>query len=599
MDAGQLNIGKVFGQDRRYIVPLFQRPYVWNREKQWEPLWEDVRKVAERLMSNQPVRPHFLGAIVLDQVRHPTGHTEMRTVIDGQQRLTTIQLILEAFCDFCEVAGLEKHHKAMLKLSRNDDPLSESDDEKFKVWPTNVDREHYRRVMEAHNPEQLCKEYGCKKLVDAVGHPIADGYLFFYSAVSAWVGSDGQVDSRVEALYKTVREYLRVVVIDLDDRDDAQLIFETMNARGTPLLPSDLVKNFLFHRAQQEGDQAEQIYEKLWRPFDDAAHYWRKELGRGHAQRARIDSFLQHYLTVMLCDEVGVSHLYSAFRDFLTAPKTGKAREVLASIRQYAQVFQRFDDTTSPTRVSLFFQRLQVMDISTAYPFLMEVFVKLGDDDPATVQILVDLESFLVRRMICQLNTRGYGSLFVDLLKAVSKGNDPARQVRDFLLSSDAESTRWPDDEELRGAWIDYPIYRGLIKPRVRMILEGLELQLHHKKSELLQFGEKLTIEHLMPRKWRKHWPMSDLDGEKAEARRDRVLHTMGNLTLINKRLNPAISNGPWDKKRKEILKYSALNLNRQLDENPTWDEDCIEGRGATLFKEAVRIWPRPKGPAA
>src|SRR6185369_15763873 len=113
----------------------------------------------------------------LDQLITQTGKVETRLVIDGQQRLTTLQILLEAFCDLCAERGHERHHKALIKLTRNDDPMSEDEDEEFKVWPTNVDQEHFRRVMRCQSPQELRKLYGTKANAE-VGHPIADGYLY-------------------------------------------------------------------------------------------------------------------------------------------------------------------------------------------------------------------------------------------------------------------------------------------------------------------------------------------------------------------------------------------------------------------------------------
>jgi len=291
---------------------------VWTQDEQWEPLWLDIRALAERLLEGREVRPHFMGAIVLDYVRKPTGHVETRTVIDGQQRLTTLQLFLEAFSDFCEAGGDERHAKALLKLTRNSDPLSEDKDEDFKVWPTNVDQDHFRKVMEADSPAELLRSYGKKATSVAIGKPIADAYLFFHRAIEEWVGADKPAASeRVAALYRAIREHLQMVVIDLGRDNDAQMIFETLNARGTSLLPSNLVKNFLFHELQKEGHALDDLYKKYWRRFDEDDEHWREEVGRGHARRARIDLFLQHYLTLMRGDEVEVGHLYSTFRDFV------------------------------------------------------------------------------------------------------------------------------------------------------------------------------------------------------------------------------------------------------------------------------------------
>ncbi len=431
MDAGTLSIKQIFGQDRRHVVPLFQRPYVWKREEQWEPLWEDIRKVAERLCQEQQSRPHFMGAIVLDQLRSPTGHVETRLLIDGQQRLTTIQLFLEAFCDLCAATAPEKYHKAVLKLTRNDDPMSDDDDEVFKVWPTNVDQEHFRRVMLARSPEELRKSYGAKKGAKTVGQQLADAYLFFHEAIGTWLAPDQSgFEERLEALYNAVRECIRLVVIDLGKEDDAQLIFETLNARGTPLLPSDLVKNFLFHRAQVAGEQLDALYKKYWEPFDAETSYWRESLGRGHARRARIDTFLQHYLVLKNGEDVGVAHLYAAFRDYASSDAAGSAVGVMQSIRQYAEVYQRFDQMPADSREALFFDRLSATEITTAYPFLLELLAKYREDEAAVRAVLVDVESWLVRRMVCQLSTRGYNRFFIDLLPALIEGDgDVASRV--------------------------------------------------------------------------------------------------------------------------------------------------------------------------
>jgi hypothetical protein len=593
LDTGTLSVKKIFGQDRRHVVPLFQRPYVWQRDKQWEPFWEDIRKLAEKLRRGEKPRPHFLGAIVLDQMPKPTGQVETRLVIDGQQRLTTLQIFLEAFCDLCAERGLEKHHKALLKLTRNDDPMSEDENEVFKVWPTNVDQEHFCGVMRCESPDELRKKYGVKE-GNEVGHAIADGYLYFYAAIGEWFSCqpDGQAEA-LDALFDAARDYVRLVVIDLDKEDDAQLIFETLNARGTPLLPSDLVKNFLFHRAHFTEQPLEKLYADYWRFFDEDTSYWRRELGRGHARRHCIDIYLQHYLTLQKRDEVPVAHLYVVFREF--AGQNADARELLASIKRYADVYRSFDEFVPGSREGRFFDWVGALDITTAYPPLMELFARYGDDTATVHPILDDIESFLVRRMICQLSTRGYNRLFLDLLRELMKeSGTPAERVREFLLSSTAESNRWPKDAEFQEAWINQPVYQRLVQRRVRMILEALERRLRTSKSEKIALEEKLTVEHLLPQEWRKHWPLPDGADEAAEQRRERILHTLGNLTLLNRKLNPAVSNSAWKKKRPELLKHSLLRLNHELTYFSEWDEQCIENRSRQLFEVARSIWTHP-----
>jgi hypothetical protein len=590
LKANPHNIGSILSQVLRFVVPLFQRRYVWNKRDHWAPLWADIRKVAERVLSKQPAKPHFLGAIVLDRLANPTGHLETRWLIDGQQRMTTIQLFLEAVCNLCATAGNEDYHKAFLGLTRNDHPLSKEPDQKFKVWPSYFDQEDFRRVMDIHSPADLRKAYGADADAEEVGHGMADAYLFFHRVLGEWFLPAGDsFKDRAEALFAAVYNHLMLVVIDLDHEDDAQLIFETLNARGTPLLPSDLIKNHLLHRGTLESEKPEALYKQYWQSFDKEK-YWRKETGRGHAKRARIDVFFQNYLSVQRGEEVAVGHLYSDFQDHVEKTKT-TAKAVLESVQKYARVFHGLDDPAPGSSEALFLWRLKTMEHLTAYPFLMELFVRYADQPDEIRQVLADVESFLVRRLICNLTARGYNRLFLDLAQKLSKTNGQASAlVRHFLLASDAESNRWPRDDEFKTAWLDTPILRTVRKQRVRMILEALEMQLHTGKTEAIEFKEKLQIEHLLPRHWQKHWPLPEQPDAAAE--RARLLHTFGNLTLLTRKLNPAVSNGPWEKKQKQILEHSSLNLNRKLPDH--WGENEIIERGKALFEVAKAIWPRP-----
>lgn len=594
MDARTLSIREMFSQDRRHVVPLFQRPYVWTRVDQWEPLWEDITSVTTLLLEGKACSPHFLGAIVLDQVRMPTGRLETRLIIDGQQRLTTIQVLLQAFCDVCAARNAERHQKSLLKLTRNDDPMSEDPDEAFKVWPTNVDQEHFRRVMRAASLDELRQAY--RVAGNALGHPLADAYCFFFESISDWLSPQQQhSEIRLDRLFDTIRDLLKMVVIDLGREDDPQVIFETLNARGTPLWASDLVKNYLFHRARLEGASQEALYTRYWRPFDVDHEYWRAKIGVGRVLRPRLDVFLHNFLTFRKADDVPIGHLYTTFREW-SKEGAATAEHYLADFNRYAAVFRSFDDMEPHSRVGLFFRRLQVMETTTAYPFLLELFGPHPGSPDDLSAIVSDLESFLVRRLICHLTTKNYNRLFLDLLGAL-RGTDgtPVSRVRRFLSSQEGDSTRWPSDDEFREAWLEHPVFRQMNQRRLRMVLEALERQLYTGMTEQVDVVETLTIEHLIPQEWRRHWPLpSSLSQEEAERRRERALHTIGNLTLLTARLNPSISNEAWENKRKSILDHSRLALNRQFQEQGVWNEDEIARRGTSLFQLALEVWPHP-----
>lgn len=597
MDAGTLDLKTIFGQDRRHVVPLYQRPYVWEEKKQWEPLWSDVEAVARRLLANESTRAHFLGAIVLEQQAKQTGCLETRLVIDGQQRLTTLQLLLEAFADYCKAAGAEQHYKALAKLTRNDDPMNEDPIEQFKVWPTTVDQEAFQAIMDCGSPAELRIHYRVTEDAQTVDHPIADAYLYFHRRIADWIAENSaEQTARLHALLATLREHIRLVVIDLGKEDDAQLIFETLNARGTPLLPADLVKNHLFHRGQQAGLPIDSLYKQHWKPFDRAHRYWRKTVGRGQQARARIDTLLQQYLTIKARDEILVGHLYVAFRDHATAINDPAA--TLEAIGQYAATYRMIEDLPPTTRAGLFVERLMAMDTTTIMPIVLELFVSCGEDAEGRDDALADLESFLVRRMICRLTSKNYNRLAIDLLKAFAdSGGTPRSRMRRVLLASDAETLRWPSDEEFTSALLNDRLYRLLTRKRLRMFLRALEQHLQTGKTEELGLEKKLTIEHLMPRQWKKHWPLPDDAPADSEERRDHLIHTLGNLTLLTRKLNPAVSNGPWEKKLAQISRHSLLRLNKELEAHDIgeWDEKTIATRGKSLAATACKAWPRPR----
>jgi uncharacterized protein with ParB-like and HNH nuclease domain len=576
MKVDKLTLERIFERDERLEAPLFQRPYVWKQEENWRPLWESTCSVAEKRLSAMPTRPHFLGAIVLDQVKTPLGKLHARQIIDGQQRLTTLQLALAAARDLCAKLSELRYAKAFEKLVVNDVPLSDDPNDTFKVWPTNADREDFRKVMKAGSPT-VVRKMNNSHLEDE--RLVPNAYLFFADTFDEWLGPAGTDDfrKRLDTLYITLRDDLHLVVIDLEPQDDAQEIFETLNALGTPLLPADLVKNYLFRLAEVQKEDTRKLYEEFWAAFDKQKGYWRKEVRQGRLKRPRLDLFLNHYLTLMLGQEVLIAQLFG----------------------DYANVYKSFDEFSDRSREGAFFYRLSELDTTTVFPLLLEVIKRHNTTDGGDEfnQILADLESFLVRRTICELTPKNYNKLFVELVKQSAKGNDfSAGTIRTFLLGQDAETSRWPTDEEFKKAWLGLQFYKRLKKSKLRMILEALEVALHTGKTEQVAIERTLTIEHLLPREWERYWPLSPANDsqevQKKIERRKEMLDRIGNLTLLTKKLNPSVSNGPWDKKRKGILSHSALNLNRLLP--GVWDEDRIAERSEELFKIAVKVWPRP-----
>jgi hypothetical protein len=616
MQPSYLPLLTIFGSETRHTVPLFQRPYVWNEEDNWEPLWDDISDLADRVLANsdaKAVRGHFLGTVVLEQVPHKTGAIAMREIIDGQQRLTTLQICLHAVRHaFDELerlsaeAGDDAGAKASKVAARQIASLTENnayaeDEERYKVWPTNEDRAPFRQVMDASGPKEI----------GADASRMAAAYHYFLGKAREWLGM-GPVAERVPALGGALKDHLRLIVLDLEDRDEPQAIFETLNAHGTPLLPADLIKNWLLWEAGSQ-EPLEKLYEKHWRHFDRDHEYWRKEVGTGHAARARIDTFLQNWLSRRCREMIPVKHLYDRFvrRMEIEAAEAGNGGPcdvpaVMADIDVNANRFRVITHPDGNTRFDVTLRRLATMGLVVFHPFLMGLMGREASDQADRDEIGVILESYLVRRMVCYLDTRGYGNLCMTLLQTLDEvaGGPAAQRIRDVLAQTGSKTIRWPDDQAFERDWLRRPFYGNIRRDRVAMILQAIEEHYQSadgKAEPIVHFDySALQIEHILPQAWHKTWPV---EGEEAARARDAKINAVGNLTLVSEKLNPTLSNAPWldpepgeRGKRSALNDHSMLRMNAKLvkEYQERWDEVCIDERARNLFKTARVIWPHP-----
>lgn len=605
MQPSYIPISQVFSQDQRFTVPLFQRPYVWNREDQWEPLWDDLRGVLGRLKAREGeavVASHFLGTIVLEQKPTATGSLPRREVIDGQQRLTTLQLLLKAVEHAIELSvapgddasgkTIDQARRQVAKLTLND----ASDAEAYKVWPTNEDREPFKAVMD------------CVASGGPAGQGrMAEAYAFFRESATQFLGT-GAPEETARILSEAVRNYLRLIVLDLDPGDEPQAIFETLNAHGTPLLAADLIKNWLLWEAARQKVEAAPLYENHWRHFDQCHDYWRARVGAGHASRARIDTFLQNWLSKETCSAISVKHLYDQFLHYSEGSQSQPAQNsvggLMASVHADARRFVRIDRPDGKSRFDLFLERLKRLDIVVFHPLLLEI-MRRGETDPSDADAFGQIfESYLVRRLICGAQTRSYGTLALTLLGAIkAQATRPCNEVlRELLVDLDG-TDEWPSDAVFERNWMSRQFYGYFKRDRVLMILQALE---HHYQTEngkaepLMSFDwSQLQIEHIIPQAWEAHWPLPP--GVTAEERKANI-QGIGNLTLVSKKLNPSLSNGPWYDldanklgKRSGLNDHTLLQMNRRLlqDCEGGWSDGAISARAQRLFEDAKVIWPR------
>jgi uncharacterized protein with ParB-like and HNH nuclease domain len=615
MRPEKLTIYDLFIRERRYIVPLYQRAYVWKEQSQWEPLWEDIERLAEASIAEPDAggaRSHFLGAIVLNVAKIVGSGVARSEVIDGQQRLTTLQLFLTALRDYA--IGMDSLQTERLKALTLNPYQLEGSDASFKVWPTNADRETFRTILISKSSKELLKALN----VSAAGAAplLAQAYFYFFQRVTDFVGSGeiAQKETRLLGLTQALRTALQLVVIELESHDDPQVIFETLNARGQPLLPSDLIRNYIFMQTSASESEADGLYDRYWRPFDDLRQaetvkgenrFWHVEERQGRLTRPRIDLFLFHYLVMKRERELNIGQLFREFKEWREA-ENSSSEALLADLKGYGGLFSKLIAPTGADRVATFAKRLKSLDNSTVYPLLLHVLSLDTDHLPikARDQILGDLESWLVRRFICQLTNKNYNNFFASLLakaKRVEANGDLAGVIRAELSRSVEPTGRWPGDAEFQAAWLSKPLYAKSRPDRTVMVLAAVEAQIRTSKNEALTVLDDLSVEHLLPQNGSlSDYPFADpmplAPGEAPEASRERLLHTVGNLTLLTIALNASASNGPFPGKVAKIVADSDLRLNAWLRVDPPkdWSEHSILDRGAELFKTAATIWANP-----
>ena len=592
-------VTQLFGLDVRYVVPLFQRPYVWEQERQWDPLWDDITTLLDHQESaNGQHYSHFLGAVVLDHTTPLPGEVPEFTIIDGQQRLTTLQVILATAANVCAELGAMNEAEIIRELVQNN-PKKVGGHELFKVWPTNANRSAFQAVMRDGGP--------LEEREDDPDNRIDEAYAFFLKSIREWANDveEDQRERRLRLLRITLCDLLKVVSITLEVEDNAQVIFETLNARGAPLLALDLVKNAVFLEATKQGLDTDQLYETVWKPeFDDPDddEYWRTPRRQGRLNRPIGELFLTHWLTMKLRRVVPATELFSTFRaNILSSVPPPQVAELIPEIRRDAHTIRSFDDQEPGSVEATFFERLEALDTATPLPLVLFLFREPAVSAERRRRALQMIESWLVRRMILGLTTKNYNQQVPVIIGRVAEGPDRADElILEELRTGVGQISRWPSDDELRDFLLSRAVYGYHGPKRIVMVLRAVEMSLYNTKVEAITVSRDLSVEHVMPQKWAKHWPLpSSLTTEErveAQAARNAKLHLLGNLTLVTPAHNSALSNAAWSAKQKELNLHSKLVLNgRLIDSYPdTFDEAAIDERGAALADQIVSVWPGP-----
>lgn len=630
MKPDSVVLGQLFYHRHRFAVPIYQRHYVWSRDKQWEPFWFDVRnKAVERLEGRRQRYDHYMGAVVLEA---GSGYTTRKVptlhVIDGQQRLTTFQIFLAALRDAALEHDCETEATDLERYIFNTDEhlMEEPEVERYKLWLTRYDRQQFTDILEFRDRQKIrqkYRQYFYKRRDDIYQYSTTPkllwSYIFFLDRIKEFLTDDSDDDvpsqmpteERIRLLWQALLEDFRVVEIRLQQGDDAQVIFETLNERGEPLLAADLVRNYVFYRIPGSEQHREKVFEKHWRPFEEP--FWSEEDRQGRFKKPRLEFFLANYLSAQTAHETNIGKLFSEYKRFVEQSSYSSVVDELKDLGRFRPLYMRLVKQDSTDYLSEFGRRLAPWDVTTINPLVLRIAAEPRLGAPAKKAMLRDLLSFVVRRAVCGLTTKNYNKFFLQILRHIETNGFSSDVLQAFLLDQHADTTIWPDQHAFKEAWCQRPLYADLGSRRVGAVLVELEKAMRTKFNEDIEIKSKLSIEHIMPEKWEKRWPLSDGshlkegaflyllmsydddDKNKEVERREKLKHTLGNLTLLTQPLNSRLSNGPFEKKRPEIAKQSALALNRQFQSQKLWNEETILRRSQQMFTLARAIWPRPE----
>ena len=555
MKATEANLLAFLNGLKQFVIPIYQRTYSWD-EIQCEQLWNDIVATAK----DPTVPGHFMGSIVYIQrgVYQASGVPQL-LVIDGQQRLTTVSLLLHALGE-------------ALKAGNNEESISQKKINNYYLFNSEEAGDlRYKLILTQSDMTTLKRLLDKRPLPQPSSKRVTENHRYFVERIA-------DCDLDLAQLYEGVA---RLIIVDISlDRsnDNPQLIFESLNSTGLKLSQADLIRNYVL--MSMDPHEQEKLYTEHWYPMEQS-------FGETDYVK-RFDRFMRDYLTVKTKQIPNEGDVYKAFKQYVPNGKAGVIHEAVADIHCFSGYFVRMARELEPVADILeVFKDINTLRVEVAYPFFMEIYhdyVQGRLDRVSLLRILRLVESYVFRRAICGIPTNTLNKTFAALASEIDK----TQYLVSFMavMARKDSYRRFPTDEEFLQAMTTKDIYNF----RSRLYcLDKLENYERKEPANVVEF----TIEHIMPQneKLCQEW-QRDL-GQNWKDVQAQYLHTIGNLTLTG--YNPELSDRPFLEKR-DLVKGgfadSPLHLNHALAKLVTWNEGEIKKRGEDLAQIAVRAWP-------
>ena len=567
MQAGETTLNKLLNTSRQFIVPIFQRNYSWQKS-QYEQLWFDILR-ASKFKEKQN---HFIGSIVYIDMGTPAGRPQQLLLIDGQQRLTTISILLCAIKDYVQKFNLETK---LINLAKIKNQFLYNSDE--------IDEDRYKLLLNVQDKETYIK------LIDntifTVNKPatnIIKCYEFFYERIEDFIKQHGQIDEIYAGIFK-----LSLVSISLDkDSDNPQMIFESMNSTGKDLSQTDLLRNYLLMDLTPEKQT--RLYKTYWKPMEEL---FGEDIYKNDVNK--FDYFIRDFLT--LKSDTGyickINNVYENFKRYYldnNCEKFAVLKDLFTYAKYYAciDLLQENDD-----ELKLYWQEFKKLDSHVVYPFLLKLYddysrqILIKEDFKKILQVVI---SYLWRRAICEIPTNSLSKTFATLYQAVDKEDYVNSVIKAFVFKSSYK--RFSSDYEVREKLQTKDIYHFRLR---KYLLEALENYYHKEPIDLNTAN--YTIEHIMPQNIEHNLSWQQMLGEDWQEVHSLYLHTLGNLTITG--YNAEMSNKSFVEKvnGESGFKHSHLKLNESIAQSDVWNKKAIQRRTNILTDIILKIWKYPE----
>lgn len=567
LQAGETTLNKLLNTSRQFIVPIFQRNYSWQK-RQYEQLWFDILR-ASKFKEKQN---HFIGSIVYIDMGTPAGRPQQLLLIDGQQRLTTISILLCAIKDYVQKFNLETK---LINLAKIKNQFLYNSDE--------IDEDRYKLLLNVQDKETYIK------LIDntifTVNKPatnIIKCYEFFYERIEDFIKQHGQIDEIYAGIFK-----LSLVSISLDkDSDNPQMIFESMNSTGKDLSQTDLLRNYLLMDLTPEKQT--RLYKTYWKPMEEL---FGEDIYKNDVNK--FDYFIRDFLT--LKSDTGhickINNVYENFKRYYldnNCEKFAVLKDLFTYAKYYAciDLLQEKDD-----ELKLYWQEFKKLDSHVVYPFLLKLYddysrqILIKEDFKKILQVVI---SYLWRRAICEIPTNSLSKTFATLYQAVDKEDYVNSVIKAFVFKSSYK--RFPSDYEVREKLQTKDIYHFRLR---KYLLEALENYYHKEPIDLNTAN--YTIEHIMPQNIEHNLSWQQMLGEDWQEVHSLYLHTLGNLTITG--YNAEMSNKSFGEKvnGESGFKHSHLKLNESIAQCDVWNKKAIQRRTNILTDIILKIWKYPE----